>query len=571
MGAACSHAGTFRATIVTLRRVAARLRERLRDSLAAGHAAFANRDLRRLQLASAVSAATGWAYGVALYVYAYEQGGAGAVGLVGVVTMAPAAVAAPFAAAFADRYRRERVIVATILARAALVAAGAALAWAGSSAAVYAVAALASILARVYYPAQAALLPSLARTPEELAAANIAASTIESAASFVGPALAGVALLFADPPLVFLAEAAGLACAAAVLVPVRAERAEPVVRGGFAGELAAGFAAIVRNPALRLLVALYSAQTLVFGALGVLIVVASAQLLDLGKSGVGLLNAALGVGGIVGAAVALSLVGARRPGTTVAAGLILWGLPIALVAATSNGIAALILLSVVGLGNTLLDTATFTLLQRLAAEDVRGRVFGALEGFAVGSIAAGAATASLAVALLGARGALVATGVFLPLLAALAWRRLRSLDAPVPEGWKLSLVGGVPFLRTLPLPTLERLAERVEPVTVPAGDVVVSEGEPGDRFYVVRSGELDVRVEGLNVAQLGPGDHFGEIALLRDVPRTATVVAREESELGAVAGDEFVAAVSGHGVSAITAGAVISMRLGGVRSRTVSF
>ena len=153
---------------------------------------FRNRDLRRLQLAWIGSIIGNWAYLVALVVYAYDQGGAAAVGIVGVLRMLPAAFAAPIVATLADRYPRKLVLIGADLIRAVLmVLAGLAIYWDGPAPAVYAIVTLATVAGTVFRPAQAALLPSLARTPAELTAANVASSTFESVGSFAGPALGG--------------------------------------------------------------------------------------------------------------------------------------------------------------------------------------------------------------------------------------------------------------------------------------------------------------------------------------------------------------------------------------------
>jgi Cyclic nucleotide-binding domain/Major Facilitator Superfamily len=540
------------------------------QSLRALRGVLRNPDLRRLELAWVGSVAGDWSSAVALGVFAYQSGGAAAVGVVGAIRFIPSAVAAPFAAILGDRYRRARVMLASDTTR-ALAMSGAAVVVLidGPAGVVYGLAGLVSVVSTAFQPAQAALLPSLARSPGELTAANVASSTTESVGSFAGPALGGLLLAATGPGVVFAATAGTFAWSALLISRIRAEgpgRPDVPEGPGLAEEALAGFRAIAAEPRLRLLVGLYSAQTLVAGALNVLIVVMALELLDLGESGVGFLNSAVGVGGLAGAALALGLVGRRRLAGGLGVGLVLWGAPIALIGVWPEPAAALLLLAVVGIGNTIVDVAGLTLLQRAVPDDVLARVFGVLESLVVGTIGLGAIAAPLLVAGLGIEGALVATGALLPVLAALGWRRLVAIDAaaPVPEE-RLELLRGIPIFAPLPAPAIEHLAHSLLPVRVAAGETVFRQGDPGDRFYVVAEGEVEILADGRPTARLGPGEYFGEIALLRDVPRTAGVAARSDVGLFALERDEFIAAVTGHPASAEAADAVIGTRLGQLR------
>jgi MFS family permease len=558
----------------SIRGVKSGARERLAESLRTFRAVFANPGLRRIELALVGSVTGEWAYAIALAVFAYGRGGAAAVGLVGLIRFLPSALAAPLAAVLGDRYRRGLVMVlADVLRALAMVAAAVAVFVDAPAGAVYALAGFVSVVSTAFRPAQAALLPSLARTPDELTAANVASTTIESVGSFVGPALGGLLLAATDAGVVFAATAATFVWSALLVLGIGSEPppAERSGKTGIAAEAAAGFRVIASEARLRLVLALYGAQTLVAGALNVLIVVAALELLDLGQSGPGFLNSAVGIGGLVGAVVALVLVGRRRLASDFGLGLVLWGVPIALIGVWPSEAAALVLLAVLGIGNTLVDVAALTLLQRAAPDEVLARVFGVIESLLVGALGAGAILAPLLVSLLGIRGALIATGALLPVLAAVAWRRLVRIDAEVavPER-ELSLLRRLPMFAPLPAATLEHLAGALMARWVEAGSTVVREGEPGELFYVVGSGRVDVSQDGRVLATLGPGEYFGEIALLREVPRTATVVARERSELLTLERDEFVAAVTGHAESKEAADAVIGARLGSLRTGMAS-
>jgi MFS family permease len=549
------------------------VREQAAESLKAFAEVFRNPELRRLELAWAGSTIGSWAYGIALAVFAYQAGGAAAVGLVGLIRILPSAVASPFAALLADRFpRRQVMILADVVRAAALILAGLAVALELPAGLVYALSAVFSLASATFRPAQAALLPSLATSPGELTAANVASSTIESVGIFLGPALGGVLLATTSIPVVFFVAAGTLVWSAVLVRRIRSVAAaeQPTARPGrLGGELLAGFRAIGVDGRLRLLVGLFSAQTLVDGMLNVLLVVVALELLATGEAGVGYLNSAVGVGGLLGALVALGLA-SRRLAPGFALGLLLWGLPIALIGIWPNPWLALLLLGVVGVGNTLVDVAGDTLLQRAVADEVLARAFGALESLLLGTLALGAVVAPPLIAGLGIRPALLATGLLLPVLALLTWRRLVSIDAAArPPERQLTLLRTVPIFAPLPAPTLEGLASHLVRLGVPAGTKLFQQGDPGDRFYIIAAGEADVAVDGQHKT-LGPGDYFGEIALLRDLPRTATVTAQTGLELYALGRDEFVAAVSGYPPSAEAADTVIATRLSSLRPGVAS-
>jgi MFS family permease len=552
-----------------------RLLGQLAESGRAFREVFRNQALRRIELAWAGSILGTWAYGIAVVVYAYEQGGPTAVGIVGLVRWIAAAIASPFAALLGDRYDRRLVMVASDLARAALIGLAALAVYADAPAVlVYAIAGLVGVAATAFRPAEAALIPSLARTPEELTAANVAASTIESVGIFGGPALGGLLLAASGPGLVFLVTAGTVLWSAFLVIGVRpvaeAEEAEREEAVSIVDELLAGFFTIVRQRRLRLLVALFSAQTFVDGMLNVLIVVIALKLLDTGNSGVGFLNSAVGIGGLLGALAAAALVGRRRQAADFGLGIFIWGVPIALVAVWPNQVFVLVLLAVVGIGNTIVDVSGMTLLQRSAPDDVLARVFGVLESVLLLTSGLGAVVAPVLLNWLGTRGALIVAGSLLPLVVIPAWPRLNAIDqaTEVPVE-RLELLRRNPIFAPLPAPTLEQLADALAEMRAASGEEIVRQGAPGDLFYLVKDGTLDVYVDGRKVQELRPGDSFGEIALLRNVPRTATVRALNDAVLYALERRDFLAAVTGFAPSLSAAEAVIGMRLGTARGGIV--
>jgi hypothetical protein len=295
-------------------------------------------------------------------------------------------------------------------------------------------------------------------------------------------------------------------------------------------------------------VGLFVAQTFVRGALNVLIVVMAFQLLDAGGGWVGFLSAAVGAGTILGGFASMKLVG-RRLATPFAVGLLLWGIPIALVAALPHRLTALLLLLVVGVGNALEDVTGETLLQRLVSDDLLGRVLGVMFGAATLGMGLGAIIASGLIGALGVSGALVATGAFLPALVLASWRGLRRIDAAAgAPPHELSLLDSVPMFAPLPLAAKEQVARSLSRISQPAGRAIVKEGEAGDLFYIVARGQAVVTSNGRHLRDCGPGDYFGEIALLRDVPRTATVTATEDMELYTLERAAFIEAATGHAI-----------------------
>ena len=227
---------------------------------------------------------------------------------------------------------------------------------------------------------------------------------------------------------------------------------------------------------------------------------------------------------------------------------------------------ALALLAIVGVGNSIMDVAAFTLVQRAVADEVLARVFGVIQMLWWLALAFGALVAPALVGWLGIRTALVVTGSALVVLVALLWRPLRAIDARAvaPEATELRILASVPIFAPLPGMSLEHLAGRLVPLRVDSGTVIVRQGDEGDRFYMLVEGKVEVSEDGKPISSLDAGGYFGEIALLRDLPRTATVTASTPVVLYALDRDDFLAAVTGHAPSAQAAEDVVSARLAGL-------
>lgn len=509
-----------------------------------------NPQLRRAQLSFLGAWTAEWAFTVALGIVAYRAGGATALGVVGLIRMVPAAICAPLLSPLADRGRRERVLIVVSTVRGAVTAAAAVVAaLSGPPLVIYGLAVLSTIAATLFRPAHSALLPSLCHTGGELASANVVRGLLDSAATVVGPLLAAVLLEVADVAAVFWVAAGASWWAALLLLRLRYDappRPSASTRPRLVREAVDGLKAVAHDGGLALILGLAAAQSFTRGALTVLSVVVAIELLGTGEPGAGALMTAVGVGAVLGSLAASLLVGTRGLGVWFAVGVALWGLPIAFIGVVPHEGAALAVIALVGVGNALIDVAGFTLLARMAPDEVLARVFGVLESLVAVSIGIGALVASWVVDAFGPRAALVGIGLVCPVLAVASWRRLRRLDRSVGgHDLDVELLRQVPMLRTLPLPSIEQLARGLERVAVPAGQAVFSQGDVGDRYYVVESGEVDVLGDGELVTTLGPGAGFGEIALLRDSRRTATVVARTDVQLRAMLSNRFLAVVLG--------------------------
>jgi MFS family permease len=551
------------------------LRGKLADAADSLHDVFANPGLRRIQLAFAGSIVGDWAYAVAVAVYAYDHGGATAVGVLGVIRYVSLAVVTPFASVLGDRYPRRLVMVVSDSTRAVLVLAAAALiAEGGPSLAVYAFAILTSLCGSPFRSAQASLLPELANGPGDLSAANVASSTVESVGFFAGPALAGLLLAVASIQVVYLFNAVTFVWSAALVLGVRTGRREPEAPAttndadepaedptGFLYEVSAGYREILHSRDLRLLIGLYCAQTVVAGASLVFTVSLALGLLDIGRSGLGFLNATLGIGGLIGGFLALVLAQRGRLARDFGIGVFFWSAPLLLVAAWPTIGAAVAVMILLGLANSVVDVNAYTILQRVAPPAAMARVFGAMESAVIGGMALGALLMPALIATIGLRWGLVVIGAGVSACVVLGLGGLRRIDltALAPPG--LDLLRGVSILALLPEPTLERLARALVRVEAAPGDVVIREGDHGDRFYVIESGTVEVTKAGRHVASLGPGDFVGEIALLRDIPRVATVTATSPAVLQALDRAHFIPAVTGQGDFRDAAEAAMTTRL----------
>lgn len=506
------------------------------------------------------------AFSVALAVVAFHDGGLTAVGVITAVRMATAAVVSPFIATVADRGRREHTLTGIGLIRALMLAGAAVVSGVGGPTPMtYGFAVVATIALALYRPAHSALLPALANSPADLAAANAVRGLLDSVTTLGGP-LAAAGLLALSGPTVVFASCAGASLLAGLVVVALPYDPPPRMRAASNStptgrRIVEGFTTIARDRTLSLITGLGVVQTFTRGCLTVFAVVVAIDLLDTGTPGVGILNSAVGAGGVLGSLFAFALV--RRGGLAAwfGIGVALFGVPLALIGLFPDQPTAIAALALVGVGNALIDVGGFTMLARLADERVLTRMFAGFEAILTLGVAVGGLVAPFIIHALGARTALFAVGLLAPAAVLAGSRALHRLDARMrARDTDINVLRAVPMLGALPAGTIEALGADLKHAEFGPGQVVFEQDDRGDRYYVIESGQAEVVRNGSVVNTLNPGDGFGEVALLGDRPRTATVRAVVDGPLRvAVLGrTAFLTAVTGYPVSAVAGQAVVA-------------
>ncbi len=542
---------------------------------------FANPQLRRIELAFAAFNSAEWGVWIAMLVYAYRHGGTLAAGLVALVQLAPSAVFAPIGATLADRYPPARVLALGYVAQtAAMGATAVAMVVSAPPVLAYALAALAATAVTITRPTQAALIPSLVRSIDELTGVNVVSGWIESLSLMVAPVVTGVLLAISGPAAVFGVMAGAGAVAAILVAPLPGVRRPPRTGWGetAAGAQAPGASAPRPEPALRqlvsvtrtvlhhrsarVLISLLGAQFVVLGALDVLFVVLAVRVLGLGGAGTGYLNAAFGAGGVLGILATIRMIGRPRLAPPLAVAALVWAAAFVALGLWPTVLGAFGLLAVAGAARSLLDVTVRSLLQRTVSADVLARVFGLIETLDSAGLAIGSLLAPGLVALLGPSGAIAGLAAIFPVLLLLTGPALRHIDAdadvPIVD---IALLRSLAIFESVGAPVLEGLARASVNLEIAAGHCLIREGEAGDRYYAIADGTLTVTKANELLNTVGRGHGVGEVALLAGVPRTATVTAQTPAMLLAIDADQFIKVVTQHPSSARVAGNLVRERL----------
>ena len=523
---------------------------RLRDAREAIAVNVRSPRLRRAQLSFGASFAAEWAVTVAIAVVAYRDAGAAAVGILAFARTAPGVVLVPLGGVLGDRFRRDRVLLWIGALRTVVIAASAAVLAAGAPlVATYALIVLETVLFTLVRPLNSALLPALCARPRELTSANMVRGLMDSLSLLAGPLVAAVLLSVGSPAAVIAAAAVLSGAATVLMLGVRCEflPSAPAPRTRLLGEAAQGARVMLGAPGPRVLSLLAVVQTATRGAVNVFIVMIALRLLDSGQAGVGVLSAALGAGAVMGSIAVLVMSSGRRLAASMGAGVALWGVPLILTGLIPAEVIVIAALGAMGVGNALVDVGFFTVLGRLVPDELLGRALTVAESLCTLGLALGSVLAPVAIATLGTRGCLVAVGVVAPATVLAVRPALRRMDAAlVVRDQEVAALKEVAMLGPLPIAAVDHMAANLHRVAAEPGEIVVNEGDRGDRFFIIREGEVEVLRHGQLVRTMGPGQGFGEIALLRDVARTATVRARSHVELFALERRHFVPALTAY-------------------------
>jgi MFS family permease len=478
--------------------------------------------------------------------------------------MVPGAAVSLLGTSFADRFPRERVLLTVEVIRTAVaVATAASVASDASTVVIVLEAACFGAASSISLPTAFSLLPSIVADPPQLVAANAYLLTAQGVGALAGPVLGGIttAALGASAGMLATAVASAVAAVLIALIHVEGGRIRPERLAGAARFRLDGVRAVGDSPGARLILSLFGAQTLVRGLLTVMVVVVALDLLGLGQAWVGFLTAAPGAGALLAAMRSRRLAG-RPLARPFLAGLSAWGLPLVVLGIAPGALVALLALFVVGAGDATLDVSGYSLLERAVPDHVLARVFGVHNAITLATVGIGSLAAPALINLIGIRTALVAAGAMLPALALASARPIARIDrAVLPPSEIIDLVRRVPMFAPLSLAAVEQIAARVVPVDVTAGQVVIREGEEGDRFYIVDEGVFDLDHEGDHAVISGRGEFFGEIALLRDLPRTATITAIADGRIYSLGRDDFLSAVSGHHAGWAAGQAIVEERM----------
>ncbi|MEX2274079.1 MAG: MFS transporter [Actinomycetota bacterium] len=551
-------------------------------------AALRHRDFALLSGAMAVSGSGNFLFNVTLIVYILDKTGSSAwVAAASIVHFLPYVLLGPIGGEIADRFDKRKVmIVADLGAGTAMVALTVAAATGGPALVAVVLSAVVTVFSALYFPSTSAATPALVGE-DDLAAANTVMAAIENVNIAVGPALGGVLLLLGSPAAAFGVNAATFFTSAALTWPIRTslktespERGEDDAKPSLGARLQEGVRAITGRQEIVLLVFVSLALMVFYGQELVLYALVAKELLGTGDSGLGFLFAATGVGGILVAGFAARLDGVRRQGTVLVIGTIAAGIPMIALAGVRASWLAYVLLTIEGAAFVVASVLYMTLLQRLLPQAVLGRVMGIMDSLLVSGIILGSLLAPIVVEVLGLPGALAFGGSLVIIPGAALFSRATSIDAAAEAKASelepiVAVLERVGMFRGASLPTLEGLAQAAAHETVNAGDVLIREGAEPDDLYVIVSGTVVVTAAGDGFGRervldrIGPDGCVGEIGLLEQIPRTATVTAETDCEVLRIRGEEFLRIVTdGPGAAPPDLRAGVASRLAKTRPTT---
>lgn len=522
-------------------------------------AALQHRDYRRVLAGLTVSQIGDWLYNVALVVFVYDATHSAAwVGIVTGLRITPYIVFGPLGGEIADRFERRAVMIVCDLVRIGLMLGLAVVAQTNGPVFLAGVLAFLTTAAGTpYAPSTAAMTPELVGE-DDLAAANGIESAVQNISIIIGPAIGAGLLALGSPAMAFYVNAATFGLSAIVVFSVRtrsrATTAEAAAAAGTWKRVREGVGAIAGSRAARILVAFIIATSFIYGTDTVLFVLIAKEKLGTGADGYGALLAALGVGGLLASFVTNRLAQSPGVGTILVSGFVLYTAPTLLMLVIHSPTLAFIVQTARGAGTIIVDVLVITALQRWAPKDVVGRVFGVVFSLAVAGIFVGSFITPAIVGIGDLATGLIVFGAAPGLIALLLLPRLRAMDREAAARLEelrpaIDLFGRLSIFRQAPRQVLEAIAASAERVTVPAGDLVIKQGDPAQDFYAIESGMAQVTVRDERgapevVAVLHEGDYFGEIGLLREIPRTADVHVTSEATLLRLTGAEFLHAVN---------------------------
>ena len=518
-----------------------------------------HRDFRLLMASFTASSIGSWAYNVALVVWIFEETGSAAwVGASTIVRFVPALVFGAYGGVIAERFERVRLMVLIDLASfAVMLALAVQTALDGPVVLVMVTAALSSTLSTVYEPATAALTPQLVGE-KDLGSANALRNTIDNAAVIVGPALGALVLLLGPPPITIAVNALSFLMSAVAIGRMRA-RSTPVdvTEGGEVGavqQMLVGVRAITTSSTAFVLVAYSLVATLVFGIDTVLFVILSRDVLGTGAEGYGYLLAGLGVGGLLAAGLVTRLERVPHLSVVIMGGMVAYCLPTLIFLVVSDPAVAFGAQVVRGAGTLVVDVLAITALQRALPHELLARVFGAFDTMVILAIIVGSLLVPPAVSALGLDAVLWLSSVGIPIACLLGWPALRRMDREAAArrarlAPRITLLSDCDLFASVSEGAVEQLAGFATDVHVDAGTVVMREGEEADHFYVIVEGLLTVTAEGehgstRSFGDMRNGDYFGEIGLIEQIPRTATVRASDDCHLLQIDGAALIAALT---------------------------